>query len=206
MRNTRISFSKVEKQDLLRAWIMISVAFAIVLSGFNIIEKNWNLINLLVYFMISAFTAGAGFVVHELAHKIVAIYHGCSAEFRANNTMLKTAIIISLFSFIFAAPGAVIVQGSRSSRESGRISAAGPASNLVLAIIFMLLIPFTQGIISLAVVTGALINGWLALFNMIPIMPFDGRKIWVWNKAVYVLMAAIAIVVTFGQNFWGGLL
>src|SRR5207249_249894 len=49
-------------------------------------------------------------------------------------------------------------------------------------------------------VTIILINAWylnviLAGFNMIPVMPFDGSKVWAWNKAVYagILVVALAL-------------
>ena len=39
----------------------------------------------------------------------------------------------------------------------------------------------------------ASVNAVLAGFNMIPVMPLDGAKVWAWNKAAYVGIAAIAI-------------
>ena len=36
-------------------------------------------------------------------------------------------------------------------------------------------------------------NAWIALFNLIPFGPFDGRKIFRWNIPVYLLLAAGAL-------------
>jgi Zn-dependent protease len=33
-----------------------------------------------------------------------------------------------------------------------------------------------------------IINLIIGSFNMIPVMPLDGSKIWKWNKAIYLIM------------------
>lgn len=199
MRNTKITFSRQEKTDLLKAWAAISVAFAIVYARFNPAA-------LLIVVPAAAVTVGLGFLLHELTHKFVAIQYGCSAEFRANMTMLWAAMLMSLFGFVFVAPGAVVVHGAQGKKEAGLISAAGPASNIILAIIFFGLMFVLPTSFSVLAGYGMLINGWLALFNMIPIMPFDGRKIWVWNKTIYIIIAVLAVVLVYGQSFLGGIL
>ena len=92
-----------------------------------------------------------------------------------------------------------MVRGVQSKKENGIISAAGPATNIGLAILFILgyiFIGNPYNIFSF----GIIINSWLALFNMIPILPFDGRKVWVWNKPIYFLMAGTSILLVFGMS------
>lgn len=192
MRNARINFTKNEIKDLLISWCAISLAFGIVINGFNT--------TLPFAIIFSGITAGIGFIIHELAHKIVAFRRGCSAHFKANKTMLWIAILASFLGFIFAAPGAVIVYGIRNKKDNGIISAAGPAANIILGIIFLiglLIIPFGKTIFNY----GLMINAWLALFNMIPILPFDGSKIWAWDRAFYTALAALSIILIFVQSF-----
>ena len=85
----KIKFSKIEIQDLTKAWAAISVAFAIVLSG-GLFGADFFL-NILL----SAITVGTGFLFHELGHKFVAQKYGCWAEFRADNYMLLLALATS---------------------------------------------------------------------------------------------------------------
>jgi Zn-dependent protease len=97
-------------------------------------------------------------------------------------TGLILALICSLFGFVFAAPGAVMIHprtdiwgGTTLTREkTGLISIAGPAMNLCLAIVFLLLnMAYPMLVFSFV----ARINAWLAIFNLIPFGPLDGAKI-----------------------------
>jgi len=124
----KINTSDTEIRDLIKAWIAISFAFAIVLRGG---------IGLSFYqvFIVSAITVGTGFLLHELGHKIVAQRYGCFAEFRSFDQMLVLAVIMSFFGFVFAAPGAVMISGPVGVRRNGKISAAGPIVNLAFSLL-----------------------------------------------------------------------
>ena len=138
-------------------------------------------------FFIILGTVGLGFIIHELAHKYVAIHYGAHAEYRAWTLGLFLALAMAFLtqgSFVFAAPGAVYIFGRVSREQNGIISLAGPLTNFALAIIFLLLSAFT-GISKEFVATGALVNVMLGAFNMLPIPPFDGSKIFAWNKVVW---------------------
>jgi Zn-dependent protease len=39
----------------------------------------------------------------------------------------------------------------------------------------------------------AVINGWLAIFNLIPFGPLDGMKVMQWNRKVWLAALALAI-------------
>ena len=189
-------FSQTEIKDLLRAWILISLAFAIAFHGFSLSIK------FLIPFAISAFTAGIGFLLHELAHKAVAQKYGCWAEFRAFDQMLWLAVLFSFLGFIFAAPGAVMIKGLVSSRKHGHIALAGPLMNLFLGLGFMavaLLSPFQFP--ALVAREGMRINFWLGLFNMLPFMMLDGTKVLMWNRKVYTAMLVLSVILVFGSGF-----
>ena len=175
--------SKIEKEHLLKAWIAISIAFALVLR-----DGETSFISLVI---LSGVTVGIGFLFHELAHKLVAQKYNCWAEFRADNSMLIMMLLMSFVGFLVAASGAVMIHGNITKRRNGIISLAGPATNFALAILFILLI-FTP--LAPIGVFGAYINSFLGLFNMIPFLNFDGKKILAWNKPIYISSLIIGVL------------
>ncbi len=182
-----IRTSPTEIQHLLISWISIAFIFAIL----NGAERYGYLIT----FLVSAFTVGIGFLAHELAHKVVAQKYGCFAEFRADFPMLIFAAVLAVvFRFTFIAPGAVWIHGNVTRESNGRISAAGPITNFVIAGLFILIgIIIPGAFISYLAATGAFINAWLGLFNMIPFFIFDGAKIWKWSIPIYLTMVAAGV-------------
>ena len=180
----KLSTSKTEIKDLLKAWLAISLAFGIILFSTE---------GYLSAFIISAIAVGFGFLLHELGHKVVAQHYHLFAEFRSFDKMLILAILMSFLGFVFAAPGAVMIHGRYflDYKKNGKISLAGPLVNLILAIIFLILI--SLNIFPLLSSYGFMINTWIALFNMIPIGNFDGKKILTWNKFIYFTFVIICI-------------
>lgn len=187
-------FSRKELKDLWFAGFMISLAFAILLSGgYRILSRAD--FGVVIAFVIAFFSAGIGFLLHELMHKYVAQSYGLWAEFRAFNSMLWLALLFSLFGFIIAAPGAVFIHGLITRERNGRISLAGPVTNIVLGILFLILLIFfgNNGFLRYFFETGLTINALLGAFNMIPVMPFDGAKVIAWDKVVYFVTLTIAL-------------
>ena len=192
----KINTSDIEIRDLFKAWIAISIAFAMVLR--YSIELSFYQV-----FIIASITVGTGFLLHELGHKFVAQRYGCFAEFRSFDQMLLLAIIMSFFGFVFAAPGAVMIHGPVGVRRNGKISIAGPLSNIILALIFLALLFLSPtGLLQLIASYGYLINSWLALFNMIPFWNFDGKKVLAWNKFVYFTTVIISFALILARNFF----
>src|SRR3989344_6433530 len=184
-----MQFSRIELAHLGKAWFAITLAFAIMLGG--LFSPNF-----IAYFIISAIAVGSGFLLHEMAHKFFAQRNQCWAEFRADNKMLVLAIVFSFFGFIFAAPGAVMISGKVNKKLNGIISLAGPATNIVLALVF-LYIATLGGFFEVLGSFGHQINLWLGIFNMIPFGFFDGAKVFQWNKLIYFITIAIMIAL-----FW----
>jgi Zn-dependent protease len=138
-----------------------------------------------------------GFILHELAHKYVAQGYGLWAEFRLNMTgLLLTAIsIVSPIKFI--APGAVMIAGFADQNRMGKTAFAGPLVNVIIASALLIVLPAlgTTDIYH-AVVAGAAINAFLALFNLIPFAVFDGKKVYTWDKRYWAALVLISIALT----------
>jgi Zn-dependent protease len=184
--------SKLELKELIKAWIVISIAFAFARVGLNI---N---VSFFTTFLISALTVGIGFLAHEFSHKIVAQHYGCKAEFKANNQMLILSVILAaLAGIVFAAPGAVFITGPVGTKRNGIISLAGPLSNIILATLFVPLTFLPNPVIQMIGLFGFNINLWLALFNMIPLANFDGAKIYRFSKIIFYIMVAIPLILLY---------
>ncbi|MBI1936419.1 metalloprotease [Candidatus Woesearchaeota archaeon] len=190
-----ISTSETELKDILKAWLAISAAFGIIMSGSLVSAGFYS------KFVIASLTVGIGFLLHELGHKLVAQKYGCFAEFRSFDGMLVLAVAMSFLGVVFAAPGAVMIEGKVSRRKSGWISAAGPIVNLLLAAAFFGMSFAGLGTLRAVAYYGFIINSWLALFNMIPFWLFDGHKILKWSKTAYFAIAATAAMFMLLQNF-----
>lgn len=154
--------------------------------------------SIVVLFLVMLTAVGTAFIFHELAHKYTAQKYGCWAEYRMWDTGLVIAFFLAVvMGFVFVAPGAVYIQcyGMISRRENGIISAAGAATNLVLAALFWML-HLTGGAPALKTLgtVGYFVNAWIALFNMIPFPPFDGSKVLSWNFKVWLAIIAVALL------------
>ncbi len=194
IKSTKLKTSKTEILHLMMAWIVISFAFAVLLNNGKFDSAFGKV------FLAATFSVGIGFLLHELAHKIIAQRYGFFAEFRADFMMLLIAVAFSFFGFILAAPGAVFIKGNITKEKNGKISLAGPLTNIVLSLIFLglfLALRPENFFLNLTLKYGMLINAWLAAFNMIPIWNFDGRKILKWNKVAYAITLISAIVLAF---------
>jgi Zn-dependent protease len=179
-----------ERRDLLIAWFAISIAFTLIF-----IRGGVNLTWLIILFVMSLLTVGIAFVLHELAHKFAAMRYGYWAEFQKDNVMLLVAVLMAaLVGIVFAAPGATYIYGNVTRTENGRISAAGPITNLLLCIPFAALMIFGgAGLIGLIGLVGLRVNAMIATFNMLPVGVLDGRKVLAWDPAAFSVLIAASV-------------
>lgn len=198
-----LQFSSKELFDLAVAWVALSVAFALLMNrgpGGTIVVDGF-----LTMTALSFVTVGVAFLLHELAHKVVAVRFGQVAEFRADYGMLFLAIMSALVGFLFAAPGAVYHRGRITVRQNGLIALAGPATNHALAALFLPLYLFGPGIVERIGQLGLFINLFLAAFNMVPYGPLDGKSVWRWNKGIFALVFVPSLLLALYALFVVGL-
>ncbi len=196
-----LTFSRREVGDLLLAWVALSVAFGVFFYGggplvFEALQTG--IVGPLARItLLSAVTAGVGFLLHELGHKVAAVQFGQRAAFRADYGMLFLAVVTALAGFLFAAPGAVHHTGRITKRQHGLIALAGPVVNLVLAVVFAALW-IGGGALGVALLReigqwGVAVNLALAAFNMLPFGPLDGATIREWNTVVWAAVTVPAV-------------
>lgn len=181
-------FSEKEIKDLL----ISTIALALMFSRFDF-----------DVFPITLFVVIVVFASHEiLGHKLFAQYYGFDAEYRMWKTGLMFGLVMALMGgFVFAAPGAVMIfpfakkfaftVRRMTKKEYGIISAAGPMVNIAIGFLMMgVLYYYPIEILSLT----AYVSFFLAMFNMIPFGPLDGKKIMNWNWKVWGLITGLAVI------------
>jgi len=198
-------FSRIETIHLLISILVLTFAFSLALSGNNIIE-GFDLNILLKYMPISFLGIITAFFVHELSHKFMAQKYGLWAEFRMFPKGLLLSLFLAVFTgFVFAAPGAVMFRGETRTHETGRIAAAGPTANILIAAVTfpLYLYLFESSYIGHILGFICLINAFLATFNLLPFGPLDGVKIIRWNATVWIilLIASVSLVMTIFLRF-----
>ncbi len=133
-------------------------------------------------FWFSCMVAAPGIILHEMAHKFVALGFGLGAVFHISSFGLVLGVLLKLFGsgFIILAPGYVEIFGANSSQMI--ITAfAGPFMNLLMWGLAFFVLKYKKNITRKEAILwslGSHINKWLFIFNILPIPPLDGYKFW----------------------------
>ena len=195
-------FSKTELIQLgIGVLLMFGVSFSMFYSYVLWFKFSFSLLQILLLCGIVV----PGFLFHELGHKFMGIKLNCWSEFRLIKRMaILTAISIFPIPFFkVVCPGAVMISEVDPEKEKdkmGKIAIAGPSVNFILGSILIIIGYFlmlnTSYDIKLwgfTVLMGAELNIFLGIFNLIPIVVLDGKKILKWNKGYYFISLAIGI-------------
>ena len=188
-------FTKDELRDLAIAFIVLTICFSIATAGFNV----RGFISALPIVIVGV---AIGSLLHELAHKFVAVKYGCDAEFKLWPLGLVIAFATSFFGVVFASPGSTnVYSGNTTDEINGRISLAGPMANIVFGLIFIaiaaLIYPLKVHspifeLTYLICTVGFSVNSFLATFNLFPIYSLDGTKVLKWSLIIWVVSIAVA--------------
>ncbi len=179
------SFDGEEMKELLVSALVITAIFT-----YGALTGDAPLAGKLAIFTLYFIFVGLGFTLHEMAHKLMAINRGAWSRFVMWKEGLLFAILMKVtVGATFIAPGATYWAKPFASREDyGRVSAAGPITNLVLAAAFWMAsfpVPLFR--------IGTIINVQLALFNLLPVPPLDGSKIISWKPEAWAGLFALSI-------------
>jgi len=194
-------FSKTEVQHLLLATAAFTAALALMFSGGIVGALGLGPVSFIRFCILSLISLAPAFLLHEIAHKVVARQYGCWAEFRADPAGLRFGILLAaILGIVLMAPGAVMVAGKTTRTQFGRIALAGPVTNIVLwcfGYVALFLLGGHLGLFDIVIETWMWGNAILAAFNMIPFGPLDGRKIKTWSEPIYYTWLSIAVGVVY---------
>jgi Zn-dependent protease len=144
------------------------------------------------YVILFAIILMVSFLIHEMAHKIIAKKMGLWAEFQLipfGLILTLVSIVSPFFKMIY--PGTVLVKGISDRKSMGMISLVGPLTNILLCLLF---IGIAFSVSQMVFFVGAVFNSWIALFNMIPFGMVDGFKVFFWNKSVWILTFTTSLI------------
>jgi Zn-dependent protease len=201
-RKYRIRWSQKEFKHIgIAAALVLGIGFSIGLysnffGGFAYIWR-WDVMAVFALLMT------ASFLVHEIAHKVMAQKSGMWAEFRLTTWGAMLTLVSVFLPFKMISPGAMMIGGTSPTKENMiKISIAGVITNMILATTFLGLGFALLSIesISRAFISmlffAAYINAFMALFNLIPFGVLDGYKIFSLNKTIWVAAFIPGVILT----------
>lgn len=141
------------------------------------------------------------YLMHELAHRIVARRNYVKAFFKLDpiGAMLTLISAIPMLPVKFIAPGAVVLASPTTIRVIGSTAFWGPATNVIISaisyILSLLFIPVfpSQWLSSIFLILSKF-NAFIAFFNLLPFGLLDGLKIIKWSMPRWVAVIALSLV------------
>jgi len=129
-RQYRIRWSRKEVKHLgIAAALVVGIGYSMAIFSFS-----WS------WLAISAFALAitASFLVHEVAHKVMAQKAGMWAEFRLTTWGAVLTFISVFMPFKMIAPGVMMIGGNTpSAKDMIKISIAGVITNMIFASVFL---------------------------------------------------------------------
>lgn len=129
----------------------------------------------------SCLVTGPAIILHELMHKLVAVFFGLTATFHAAYEWLILGVLLKLIGgFVFFIPGYVSMTGFALPYQKLLIAFAGPGTNLILYLTSNYILKnrvITNQKNYTALLLTRYINGFLFILNMIPLPFFDGGHV-----------------------------
>jgi len=160
-------------------------------------------------FLVVSGSVSLAFLPHELMHRFVARKMGCFSRFVLDpyGLILTLATAIPFIPFKIIIPGYVLISShyydpATRKRIEGVSAIAGPLTNIVIALIGVLLlntiaIPLGNKYLIIFLVYLIGVNSWISLFNLLPIPPLDGSKVIVWKPINWALLFTLSLVLLF---------
>jgi len=150
------------------------IAFIIALIAISLtVGSRYLVYGPITFFPIVAASVSLAFLPHELMHRYIARKMGC---FNYDPVTRK--------------------------RIEGVSAIAGPLTNLVIALIGIILLNTVALLIvnqylNIFLLYLIIVNAWIAFFNLLPVPPLDGSKIISWKPINWALLFTLSIILLF---------
>lgn len=126
--------------------------------------------------------------IHEMSHGFVAYLFGDNTAKNSGRLTLNPVahldpmglLAMIIFRIGWAKPVPVNPNNLKPQRMGQLlVAASGPLSNFLLSFLFFVLyfLPFQNDMLHLVLLSVAISNIWLGMFNLIPVLPLDGGQI-----------------------------
>lgn len=206
----RHTLSSEEIRDLAISTLGLGLAFAIWRFGPETgVLMSMVSTEFLGLFVATTAIVAVSYIPHEMAHRVTARSMDAYAEFRMWRPGVVLAVLTSFLGFVFAATGGTSMYTRTGERYGlsvpdlntqmiGYVSIVGPLMNISLAVLFSFLAASMHGteIASINMFQlfslGADINGFLAVFNLLPFYPFDGYKVLRWSSTMWFVAVVLS--------------
>ena len=157
--------------------IIVTLILGYIFSGYIKIHMKDSFKN----FKFAILVTAPAVILHELGHKFASIAFGVAAYFKIWTFGLVIGLILRIVHspFLILAPGYVQITETIPSSQMALVAFAGPFVNIVLFILSSLILKKRnlkrRTFVFLHLTK--IINLWLFIFNMLPIPPLDGSKV-----------------------------
>jgi Zn-dependent protease len=209
MHSWRNFTDKVRRYFPLEATEKRGFIISIILLGFIFSFRNWGTEKFdwalgIQNFIITIILVAVAFATRELAHRTIAVWLGYRTQYKAWLLGLVIGLVVAFVSngsLLFIAPGLMIITHlevhrlgkgfyALSYKHLGWIAMSGPIANMLFAVLMK----------TLAVATGIeifqkamMISIWIALFDMVPVPPFNGSRTFFGSRFIYVFVLGALI-------------
>ncbi|MGC9209729.1 MAG: site-2 protease family protein [Acidilobus sp.] len=184
------------------SWLIGILSTAIALEGLRAFSLS-TYVSIYSYYIVGVVI---GMVIHELMHRNVARRYGLRSRYVVNPLGVIITLITTPLPFKIIAPGYTSVYSLglaspwRERRGFAASVVAGPLSNMVLSTVTLI----AGGLLALAgspasimasqwLIGFSWVNAYLAFFNLLPIPPLDGSKVFRFSVILWGILFVISI-------------
>jgi hypothetical protein len=222
MYSWRNFIDKFKRYGKLERGEKIGLFITIIILGFMFSFRNWGVetfdlqLGLQNFFLITIFVA-ISFFVHEMAHRTIALWLGYRSQYKMWLLGLIIGLVVAFVSngrLLFLATGALVITHLEihrlgkgyyelSLKHLGWIAMSGAIANMIFAVILKsLAVALSSPLLEKAV----MINIWIALYDMLPIPPYNGSRTFFGSRFIYVFVVGALIGCAALLTFFTGIL